>query len=168
MTQPYTSLTTSNDTTESTNAVLSMLRKALLEYEDANGASASDTLAGRLYVVRAPDPSSPIFPYACIRLMNQRSVTGRIARMTADLEVQVYGRPWSSLDTMETVADLFVAAMTGFVKIVDGLTFSRQWQRDTMPMPVTPADSETCTIRLVFPLVLWPKFLTRLAVNSPS
>ncbi len=174
MTTPFTpgSRTTSRELTATTQDIYGTLRRRMLEYVNANGDSAADILGGidqaRLYVIRAPDPSSPIFPYGIMNLKNQRSDTGRIGRMTADLEVQLYGRPFDTLPDVQYAADVLVAATTAFVSITDGLTFSRQWQRDEFPMPTAPADSETCTIRLLFPLVIWPKMLTSLAVNSPS
>jgi hypothetical protein len=174
MTTPMTpgSPTTAIGTTGSTQQIYGMLRQRILAYVDRNGVSLGDFIGGvaapRFYNIRAPDPSTAIFPYCVMRVTNWRSDTGRIARVTADLEIQAFGRPWAQLPDVQHMADLIVSVMTGFVSITQGLTFSRQWQRDELPMPSAPADSETCTIRLLFPLVLWPALLTQLAVNSPT
>lgn len=167
--------TTSTFQTSSTNAIYGLLRRALLEYEGTGelaGMTAGDAnhLEDRLWQVQAQDSADgPTFPYATMRLMDQkRSGAYNGMRKEATLEVFVYGKPTSQLELVEEIADLFEQAMTGFVKIVQGLTFSREGTRTTLPRPPAPADSEVVTVMLHFDLVLWPNLLTRIATNAPT
>lgn len=161
--------------TSSTQEILALLRRVMLEYEGNGGLvgkSISDALhlQDRLYQVQAPDSATgPTFPYATMRLFNRaRSGAYNGMRMTATLEVLIYGKPFSQLIVVEEIADLIEQAMTGMVKIVQGLTFSREGTRQTMPRASAPADSEVATVLLHFDLVLWPNMLTRVARNAPT
>ena len=43
-----------------------------------------------------------------------------------------------------------------------GLIFTANVQRDELPQGSGAVDSETCTIRLLFTLAIWPAYLTSL------
>jgi hypothetical protein len=148
--------------TSSTNAILEALRDALLTFENANGGRLSDTLGENLYLRRAPD-NMP-FPYGTLRLSTQRTSGYNALRQTAKLELQLYGRPSSQFDVLSDAADLCEQAMNFYVNSSagQGLIFTNDVQRDELPQAGAPVDSETCTIRLVFTLAIWPAYLTSL------
>jgi hypothetical protein len=44
--------------------------------------------------------------------------------------------------------------------------FTHAFQRDELPAAGSPVDSETCAIRLVYSLAIWPTYLTQLTQPS--
>jgi hypothetical protein len=159
--------TTSQNLTTSTDEVVKMLRRALLEFE-VGGATLGDAdkLAGRLF--QGTIPQNVQYPCGVLRLVNQTadgSTNGM--RKVATLEVALFGRPWRQLALVEQCGDLAEQAMTQMKRTTDGLLFCRGSNRSTLPAPSAPADAETCAVRLTFSLVYWPTFLTRLITYLP-
>lgn len=149
--------------TRSTNEILETLRRALLDYENANGDALRDTLGENLWRNRAPD-NQP-FPYGTMRLSTRNDGKYHGLRLEGKLEVQIYGRPASQLEVLNDAADLCDQAMTFYVGAsAGGLMFTHAFQRDEMPPAGSPVDSETCTIRLVYSLAIWPAYLTNLTI----
>lgn len=163
-----TTATTSQNLTTSTDEVMKMLRRALLEFEGAGGARLGDVdhLNGRLYQGRIPQDAQ--FPCGVLRLVNQTAdgATNGM-RKVATLELGLFGRPWRQLERIEGCGDLAEQAMTQMKRTTDGLLFCRGSNRSTLPAPSAPADAETCSVRLTFSLVYWPTFLTRLITTLP-
>lgn len=146
--------------TASTDAIATTLRTHLLTFEPAPDAGTlGDVLGERLYRDAAPD--SPTYPYGVMRLIN-RVVDGAYNgdRESMDLEVQLFHRPRRATATLETAADRCDIAMQRYADASDGLLFSRERTRDTLPPFPEPADREVVQIRLVYPLVAWPTYLT--------
>lgn len=158
--------TTATGLTDSTNAVLATLRQALLEYENAEGVSAADFIADRLFQGRAPDNQD--FSYASMRLNTRNDGGNHGLRLVGSLEIQVFGRPWSQYPDLNRLADLFDQAMTFYVANTQGLMACYAKQRDTLPTAGSPIDSETPTIRLAYSLFIWPRYLTVLTGNDAS
>lgn len=149
--------------TTSTVAFAKELQAHLLGFTPTTGALAGLTLqtrlGGRLYQVAPPDTLT--YPFGLMRLMGRR-IDGAYngARETMDVEVQLYRRPRSALQDLETDADLCDLAMQRYVASdALGIVFGRQRQRDTLPPFTDLADREVVTIRLVYPLVTWPAWL---------
>lgn len=152
--------TTSTGNTDSTTAILGTLRAALLAYRTASGEGMPSVL-NDLWIHRAPNQT--VMPYGVLRLFGrQTSGAHNSRRETALFEITLSCRPVTQLPTLERVADWCDEAMTQYVAIAQGLMFSRERQRDTMPFAGPPVDSETGTIRLVYSLTLWPQFLVAL------
>ena len=162
---------TSPRLTTSTIAVVQTLRDILLSWENADGAKAADTLQGatdaqpRFYIGKTPNNLT--FPYATLRLSTRNDGKYHGMRLTGALEVLLYGRPWTQLDIVNAVADLFDQAMLVTVESSHGLLFCFGSQRDQLPPGGDPVDSETVTIRLVYTLAIWPAFLTSLTRTLP-
>lgn len=160
--------TSPTNSTASTVAILTMLHERLLSYRGPNGATLGNALTGtdgvvRLYQVRVPD-NTP-YPFAVMRMISARSGEYKGLRVTAQLEIQLYGRPWSEHQRMEALADLIDEAMLFFVRSNDGLTFSTSSTRVTLPPAPAPMDGETVAIRLVYNLAFWPRYLTRITTH---
>lgn len=126
----------------------------------------SSYFANNIYVVQAPDNQNTntiAYPYLVIRLIN-RSTDGAYNgdRETADFEVMVYARPRNNQIQAETIADGIDGAMLRYRNPdTTGIIFSRERQRDTIIASSAPQDRELVTIRLVYPLVIWPRYLTQ-------
>lgn len=150
--------------TRSTNAFLESLRDALLTFENINGGTLADIIGDNLY--RRAAPANMPFPYGVMRLSTKRSNGFNGLRRVGTLEVQLYGRPSSQLETVSDAADLCEQAMQFYVdSSEDGLAFVNDVQRTELPEGSAPVDGETVAIRLVFTLVIWPAFLTSLALS---
>jgi hypothetical protein len=152
--------------TATTVDFLTMLYNRLVGYRGPTGKTLSSALADatgtvKLYQVRAPDHTP--FPYATMRLISTRTGEHKGLRVQGQLEVLLYGRPWSQLADMEALADLIDEAMLFFRRSNDGLTFAQGSTRTTLPPAPSPADSEIVTIRLVYNVAYWPKYLTRIS-----
>ncbi len=146
-------------TTTSTEALTQQLRTRLLTYQPpAAAATLTARIGGRLYIDWPPDRA--VFPYGIMRLMNgDRDGAYNGERMTAEMEVQLYSNTRVNAVALEGMADVCDMAMLKYVDAGSGLVFSRQGRRDTLPPPSDPADREVVTIRLVYPLRVWPLFL---------
>ena len=151
------------DRTDGTVALLTTLRRALVEYRGTEGAAITDVVQERFYQGRAPD--NPTFPYGVMRLATRNDGRYHGLRLEADLEVQWYGRPWTQREALEGVADLCDQAMLLLLRNAQGLIFSVGAMRETLPLAGAPADSETVTIRLLYTVVIWPEYLTRLTLT---
>jgi hypothetical protein len=151
--------------TSGTAALLKGLQQWLLAFVPKD--VPADTLATRLngiYQVQVPD-NAP-FPYGVLRLDNNVSHGAYNAdRLTADLELQLYDRPREKLANLERSADVADMALlrftTGSTPPGVGVVFGRDRTRNTLPPFPAPADREVCAIRLVFPLTIWPAYLTQ-------
>ena len=150
--------------TRSTNEMYEALRSALLDFENVNGDTLRSILDENLY--RRTAPTNLVFPYGVMRLNTKRSNGFNALRKTAQLEVQLYGRPASQLEVISDAADLCEQAMNFYVSASGGgLMFVNDVQRDELPQGSAPVDSETVTIRLAFTLAIWPAFLTSLTLS---
>lgn len=161
-----TNPTTIIEDTSASDQLLATLRTALLTYADAEGSTAADTLDDRLFQNRAPD-NGP-FPCATMRLNTRSAGSTHGLRLVGNLEVQLYGRPWSQYQKLLTVADLCDQAMLFLVKNARGLIICYATQRDTPPAAAgAPIDGETAVIRLAYSLIIWPRYLTVVTGNDP-
>lgn len=146
--------------TNSTQNLYALIRKALLEFVGPNGITLKSILGERMYVSRAPD--QPVFPYATIRLSDQRQLGEyQGLRKTAMLEIMLVGRPWLMLPELERSADLIEETFLSFRHTRDGLVFSRSSMRETIPPMTAPADAEVCMVRMAVNVIIWPQYLTR-------
>lgn len=155
--------------TSSTYKLLEALRRAMVNYSPDGERHISDVLGTepdtRLFITRAPDNGK--FPYGTIRLESQNSGRYHLMRLVGSLEVLLYGRPWTQQENIENCADMIEQAMYEMILNSDGLVFCQSKQRATVPPGPDPVDSEVCTVRLLFTLVIWPAYLTRLTVVLP-
>jgi len=150
--------------TRSTNALMESLRSTLLEFEDVNGNTLEDIIGENLY--RRAAPANTAFPYGVMRLDTRRSNGFNPLRKTGTLEIQLYGRPSSQLEDISDAADRCEQAMAFYVDSSGGgLAFVNDVQRTELPEGSAPVDGETCGIRLVFTLVIWPAFLSSLTLS---
>jgi hypothetical protein len=150
-----------SDTT-STAGMYQTLRTRLLTYQPPDSAP---TLASRLtdlFINAAPDDVA--YPYGTMRLLN-RDEDGAYNgdREATDLEVMLYHRPRAKAMDLEACGDVCDQAMKGYADATSGLLFSRSRQRDTLPQFPEPADREIVGIRLLYPVVAWPRLLTDVA-----
>ncbi len=147
--------------TASTNAILDTMRSALLDFENINGVALKDILTGDLWRNRAPDNRA--FPYGTLRMNTRRTPGYSGRRLDGKVEILLYGRPSSQLDDISDAADLCEQALLDYVNASPGgLLFTADVQRDELPPAGDPVDSETCTVRIIFTLAIWPAYLTSL------
>lgn len=158
--------TTSQFKTGSMLDVKKSLRRLLLDYRNAGGRSAREILDERMWDTRARD-NQPTFPYAVFRLQTQNPGTYHGMRLDGNLEVQVYGRPFSQQEAVEAVADLFDQCMVSRLLRRQGLIFCHGFTRQTLPVAGAAIDSEVVTVRLGYQLAIWPALLTDLTTVLP-
>lgn len=146
-----------------TGNLYQQLRTRMLTFAPLTGSSVSSSLGERMYVVQAPDDAT--FPYGVMRIMNsQTNVNDGLGdRMEFDLEVMLYARPRSQQFTLEAVADVIQSSFLRYrnAPTDGGFIFSRQSQRDTIPMLTEPVDREVCTIMIRTHFQAWPAYLTQ-------
>ena len=149
-----------------TEALYKALRTQILDFV-AEGSPTPDTLATSLtgqgiYAVQGPDEVT--YPYGVMRLQNRRT-SGEYngERETVDLELLLFHRPRNEQYPLEGLADIADEAMLRYVDNSAGLVFSRERQRDTLPAGTGPADREVVAIRCLYPLTIWPQYLTQYA-----
>lgn len=149
--------------TTSMNLLLALLRDQLLSYKSTSGTSARDSIGEKLYHGRAPDGTEPKFPYAIMRLSLSNDGENFGMRLRGELEVQVFGRPYTMQKAVNDLCDLFDQAMLGFVKTTSGLVFAKGKLRQPLPAASgEPLDGEVVAVRLLYTLVIWPTYLTSL------
>lgn len=158
--------TTATWDTSSTVAVMKTLRRFLLDFQNASGASARDYLGERFFDGRSRD-AALTFPYAVARLETQNDGTNHGMRLTGYLEVQVHGRPWTQQQDVYAICDLFDQCMVGRWMNQNGLIVAHGFSRATLPPGTAPIDSEVITVRLEYTLLIWPSFLTALTYVLP-
>ena len=150
-----------------TEALYTSLRTALLAFQPAGGATPESlgALLTGLWVVQGPDNVS--YPYGIMRLQSRQS-SGEYSgdRETVGLELTLYDRPRKQQYAVEGYADVAEQALLRYRDVTSGLVFARERQRDTLPQGTGPADREVVGVRLVFPLVVWPVWLTQYAPNT--
>lgn len=109
-------------------------------------------------------PDNAAFPNAIVRLINQdRDGAYNGERISADLEIMLYERDVVHAAELESDADVIDQAMLRYRDRTSGLMFSRRGRRDTLPPSAEPESRGMVQIRLVYPLVIWPRYLTRYA-----
>jgi hypothetical protein len=150
--------------------IMKAIRRSLLAYTLQNNEYLSDILGTepdtRLFLVRAPDDAK--FPYGTLRLEATNDGMYHGMRLSAQCEIMLYGRPWTQQAQVEAAADLIEQGMHQFILNSDGLAFCHGKQRQSLPPGPDPADSEVCSVRLVFELAIWPAYLTRLTTVLPE
>ena len=152
--------------TDSTDALFTMLRTKLLSFAPLAGATLMTRLGGttlnnaRLWKDNIPDNAA--YPLGVMRIINRAS-SGQYngERETFNLEIMLYGRPRSQAVAIEDAADVCDQAMLRYSDSTSGLMFSRERQRDTLPAFADPADREVVQVRLVYSAVVWPRMLTQ-------
>jgi len=119
------------------------------------GGTTVGTLTGnRVYVSQAPDDT--LFPCVVLRAINgQTSPEYQNAREQFDLEVMCYGRPRSSEQGVEQIADLVTQALITWTDGSSGVVFGRSVQRSTIPPVGDASDRELVTVRLVVDVTAW-------------
>lgn len=152
------------NSTASTNLLLATLRNVLLSFSmPGSTTTARDMIGESLYQDKVPD--SKTYPYGVMNLSTENNGRGHGLRVEAQLEVMLHSRTSASKETVNDVADLFDQAMTFYVSNTVGLTFATGKSRTTVPVSGEPINAETVTVRLVYALVLWPDYLTRLIIT---
>lgn len=119
----------------------------------------------RVYVSQAPDAA--VYPYAVIRKINAMSAPEyNNTRENFDLELMIFGRPRSSEQVVEGLADVAIQSLLGWRESGPtlGLTFARTYQRDSLSPPPDPGDRELVQVRIVIPCATWPRYLTTVLV----
>ena len=152
--------------TDSTVAMMKTMRRMLLDWRNPHGQSARDLIGERLFDTRSRD-TALVFPYAVMRLQTQNDGINHGMRLTGFLEVQVHGRPWAQQAAVYAVCDLFDQSMVARWMNRTGLIVCHGSQRATLPPGTAPIDSEVCTVRLEYTLLIWPAFLTSLSYYLP-
>lgn len=162
-------------TTTSTANIWRQLRTRILTFVPPGSLGTLQTrLGGRLYLTQAPDDAG--WPHAIGRLTLPSSGAYAGIRLEGELEIQLYDRPRLGEVTggitrgerLEDSADVLDMALLAYAAAGDGLTFSSERRRDTLPAYLPPADREVCAIRSVFHLVVWPRYLTQFAPFATS
>jgi hypothetical protein len=156
--------------TSSTYGIYGTLRRALLEYVDPiNGQSIASLTGGRspVYVV-ANHEQTPVYPYLTLRLTMVSDTGTNSYRQTANLEVMVLGKPAAQAVTVEALADLCDAALTGYTEMSSGVMCGRGRTRQTVPRFDDPADRDVVAVMLDYTLFLWPRTTTDRAPNAPT
>jgi hypothetical protein len=158
--------------TNSQEGVKRALRNLVLDFQplDGNGDPLGSPLRARYGGANARQLMFDVladntpFPSGILRLINQhRDGAYNGERITADLEIMLYERNAVNAAALEADADVIEQAFLRYKDRTSGLIFSRQGRRDTLPPSVEPESRGMVQIRLVFPLVIWPRYLTRYA-----
>jgi hypothetical protein len=152
-------------TTSSNNTYVTLRNRLLNFTQQGTGLKLQSIIGTRLYYIQIPD-NNDTWPCASYRFIN-RITSGAYNgdRETADLEVMIFGRPRSQQQTVEDAADICDEAMLRYIDSTSGLIFSRSRQRDSLPPFDDPADREIVAVRLAYPCVIWPRYLTKYAVS---
>jgi hypothetical protein len=151
-------------TTDSTAAIYAMIRDRLLNFAPLSGSKLLDSLSD-LWVVQAPDTAA--FPYGTLRFINTiRDGAYGGYRQTMDVELLLHASPRDQQAALEGYADIADEALLGWRQADSGLAFSFEGMRLSLPPAPPPADIEVCTIRLTYPVVVWPAFLAQYANQS--
>lgn len=143
--------------TESTNLLLATLRDKLL-----TGAVGLPLGQNAIFQVRAPDERP--WPYAVMNLSTSNAGRLHGLRLDAQLEVLIFARPFAQLQLANDCADGMDRALTFYVMSTNGLIVCSGKTRNVLPVAGPPVDSETVTIRLVYTLVIWPRYLASLII----
>lgn len=158
---------------DSNEAIKRALRNHILDFQplDDNGDPLGAPLrarygggtSARIYFDALPDNLA--FPNGIARLINQRrSGAYNGERISADLEIMLYERNAANAAALEADADIVDAAMLrAKVSQGSGFMFSREGTRDTLPPSAEPESRGVVTVRLLYSVVIWPRYLTRYA-----
>jgi hypothetical protein len=124
-----------------------------------------------IYTMQAPDAAT--FPCLVWRVTGRSTGPGDDGRLRerGELELQLFGRPLSSLPALERDADSVENALRGWVldsPTVGQLTIRGVTQRDTLPPFGGPADREVVQIRVMIAYTWWPAFRTDAGAASGS
>lgn len=141
--------------------LVKVLRQRLLTFTPIDGsATLSFRLGGRIYIDRAP--KEPEYPFAVLRLSSMQSDGAyNQIRKTGDLEVLIWHKgDGAARTTVEKCADIAEQALYRLWLDAPGLVFSRQSQRTTLPPAPEVVDEQTVAVRLLFPIVFYPQYLT--------
>lgn len=117
--------------------------------------------AGHVYATQAP--AAAPFPMVVVRKMNQQSDLQISGRENFEIEVMVHHRPAVKESACHAIADLIVQALMSWKHTSpdSGITFTQGYRRDRLPLGTSePGKEEVVTIRLVFPAVTWPRYVT--------
>lgn len=149
-----------------TEAVYDTIRTRLFGFDREGGGATpvplSSALTGGLYIVQPPD--NVVYPYGVMRLQG-RETSGDYNgdRETMECEVLLFDRHRGDQMTLENIADWCDEALLRYKNVANGLMFTRSRQRDSLPPGINPTDHEVVGIRLVYPFVVWPQYLTQYA-----
>lgn len=151
--------------TDSTEGMLAVVRDRFLAFTAIGGAKLTDTIGTRLWLFAPPGGTANIWPFGILRFL---PFTARGAyngeRVTGQVELMLWNRPRTAAaaKALEGAADVATGAFLRWANTdTDGLMFSREWSRATLPVPSEPADRDTYTIRLTFDVIAWPAYLTQ-------
>jgi hypothetical protein len=143
-----------------------LIRTRLLGFTPLVGDGLDTLLGNRLYIAQAPDDAA--FPYATMRCINvNRDGAYQGYRMSLDVEVLFYAQPRSQQQAVEGYADVADQALLGWHDATDGLAFNWEGSRLSLPVYTAPGDREVAGVRCVYPVKVWPSFLTQYA-NHPE
>lgn len=150
--------------TTSTAAAIQQLRTRLLTFAPMGGGATLNTrLGGRLYIGRAPD-NTPSFPYGVMRLINQRQPGAYNGdKEEADLELMIYGNTVAQAQALEDAADVADQALLRYKDATSGLIFGRERLRDSVSGTGDPVLAAFLAVRCLYPVSIWPIFLTQYA-----
>lgn len=153
--------------TASTAALYQAVRSRILIFVPFNGTALSTVLGERLWIVQAPDDAA--FPYGTMRFINTNALGEYNGdKLVMDLEVMLYDTPRSHQAALEGYADIADQSLLRWSDASSGLIFTRERSRYSLPVFPPPADREVCGVRLVYPLSVWPTFITQYANQEVS
>lgn len=149
----------------STEAIVGLIKTRLLTFVPTTTSTLTTLLGGRLWYDQSPAAGSQtLYPYATYRLTNRVETDGFAGmRETGDVEVLLFHKPRSKQWELERCADVADEAFLDWNDVSAGIAFSRFRTRDTLPVPLESMDRDLVTIRLLFPVVLWPTYRTAYA-----
>lgn len=152
--------------TTTSKAVVDAIRTRLLGFTPKTGSTLNTLLGGRLYTVQAPD--EPVYPYAVLTYTNRVQTDGYGGlREMGDLEILIHARPRGQQWAAETIADTVQQAVLRWANSEanpDGLIFTRHCRRDQVPPMGSPMDRELVVVRVLVPVVVWPRLFTQYVI----
>jgi hypothetical protein len=139
------------------------IRDRILDFAPLVGATLRVRLGGgdgaRLYQKGAPDNAT--FPLGIIRLINDEAGTTNKERVEFDCEIIWHGKDIMQASQLEEIADVCDAAFLRYTDPSSGVIWYRGGRRrDDIPPSTEAANRGMISIRQVFPLIAWPRYLT--------
>lgn len=125
------------------------------------GTSVGALTGNRVYVSQAPDATT--YPYVVVRKINSHTDPQYAnVKEVFEIEAMCFGRPRSTEQTVELIAELVKQSLLTWVEsgATLGLSFARSAQDDTLPPVPDPGDREVVQVRVIVECVSWPRYLT--------
>ena len=152
--------------TVSTDAIYQLLIARLLTYVDPDGHTLGDAnaLGTRLYRITAPDNVSGGALYGVLTLQSPQLPEGTDGlKLTAQLELMLFGRPRSQQAVVEGLGDRALSALLTYRDASSGLVWFENAVAQSLPRFAAPADSDLVQVRVLAKLHCYPTLLSRLS-----